>query len=159
MLVLKWVTSYTPHLFLQTKDRPRLTAFSTIETILSLMDARYLHPLLNKAQTLVRKRTCAHWLCVWMFEWLVWTFRLVLLLHPDRNVNLYVNVIQQTGYRHQSYLSQVEYSEIMATMLLCRLGNINIHLCCFHYIMRIIVNLGISFRHHNHNDSEWMAAW
>lgn len=26
----------------------------------------------------------------------------MLLLHVDGNVNLYVNVIQQTGYRHQS---------------------------------------------------------
>lgn len=136
-----------------------LTVFLTIETIHSLMDALHLQPLLNKAQILVIKHTRAHWLCVWMFEWLVWTFRPVLLLHPDRNVNLYVNVIQQTGYRHQSYLSQVEYSEIMPTVLLCRPGNINIHLSHSRYIMRIIVNWGISFRHHNHNDSEWMAAW
>lgn len=136
-----------------------LTVFSTVETILSLMDARHLHLLLNKAQILVIRRTCAHLLCVWMFEWLVWTFRHVLLLHADRNVNLYVNVIQQTGYRHQSYLSQVEYSKIMPAMLLCWPGNINIHLSHPRYIMRIIVNSGISFRHHNHNDSEWMAVW
>lgn len=136
-----------------------LTTFSTVETILSLMDARHLHPFLNTAQILVIKPTCAHWLCVWMFEWLVWTFRPVLLLHADRNVNLYVNVIQQTGYRHQSYLSQVEYSKIMPAVLLCRQGNINIHLSHSRYIMSIIVNSGISFRHHNHNDSEWMAVW
>lgn len=41
-----------------------LTVFSTVETILSLMDARHLRPLLNKAQILVIKRTYAHWLCV-----------------------------------------------------------------------------------------------
>lgn len=75
-----------------------------------------------------------------MSEWLLWTFRPVLLLHVDGNVNLYVNVIQQTGYHHQSYLQHVEYSKIMPAWLSCRLCNINIHLFRSFYIMRIIVN-------------------
>lgn len=41
--------------------------------------------------------------CACMSEWLALSFRSVLLLHVDGNVNLYVNVIQQTGYHHQSY--------------------------------------------------------
>lgn len=76
-----------------------------------------------------------------MCEWLVWTFRPVPLLHVDGNVNLYVNVIQQTGYRHQSYLWHVEYSKITPSWLLCKLCNINIHLPLpLLHIMRIITS-------------------
>lgn len=63
----------------------------------------------------------------------------MLLLHVDGNLNLYVNVIQQTGYHHQSY-----FFNTYNTAELCQPGcadcYTNIHLFKLLYIMKITVN-------------------
>lgn len=48
----------------------------------------------------------------------------MLLLHVDGNLNLYVNVIQQTGYHHQSYFLthtiQQNYANLVAVQTVTR---------------------------------------
>lgn len=147
-LIVKVITQVDAHFSLRnynfpwTKDPVGPTLFATHHVDLLLVWWMLdVFTFLNKAQILAMK--CQNMsvcqldvcMCVW-----VWTFRPMLLLHVDGNVNLYVNVIQETGYHHQSYLLHAQNSKIVLLGHSFWLWNINIHLflLSISYIVTII---------------------
>lgn len=78
----------------------------------------------------------------------------VLLLYVDGNVNLYVNVILQTGYRHQSdfvtHRKQQNYANLAPVQ-----AESHEHPKLI-YIRKITVNFGFFYRPHYYNHSERM---